>query len=90
MPERNVLSDTFTFLRTLLLTSPRQGCGHFDGIRILVDISSSNFPRFDVNPDSGEAGNDCRRKITATNTIHHDRDPPSDIVLPLIRPASES
>ena len=54
------------------------------GHRIRVDISSSNFPRFDVNPNSGEPANHNRRTITAVNTIHHDRDHPSHIVLPLM------
>ena len=54
------------------------------GHRIRVDISSSNFPRFDVNPNSGESPNDYRRMITAVNTIHHDSAHPSHIVLPLI------
>lgn len=54
------------------------------GHRIRVDISSSNFPRFDVNPNSGEPANNQRRTITAVNTIYHDREHPSHIVLPLI------
>jgi len=54
------------------------------GHRIRVDISSSNFPRFDVNPNTGEPLNDHRRVITAVNTICHDRAYPSHIVLPVI------
>src|SRR5687767_14320661 len=41
------------------------------GHRIRVDISSSNFPRFDVNPNTGEPLNRHRRVQTAMNTIHH-------------------
>lgn len=54
------------------------------GHRIRIDISSSNFPRFDVNPNSGEPANDFRRLIVATNTIYHDSAHPSHIVLPLM------
>ncbi len=54
------------------------------GHRIRVDISSSNFPRFDVNPNTGEPLNNHRRVEIATNTIFHDREHPSQIVLPLI------
>ncbi|MFA6561477.1 MAG: CocE/NonD family hydrolase [Verrucomicrobiia bacterium] len=54
------------------------------GHRIRVDISSSNFPRFDVNPNTGEPLSDHRRVISAVNTIHHDRTHPSHIVLPVI------
>jgi len=54
------------------------------GHRIRVDISSSNFPRFDVNPNTGEPLNQHRRTLIATNTIHHDADHPSHVVLPVI------
>ncbi len=54
------------------------------GHRIRVDVSSSNFPRFDVNPNSGEPLNNHRRTIPAVNTIHHSAEHPSRIVLPLV------
>jgi hypothetical protein len=54
------------------------------GHRIRVDISSSNFPRFDVNPNTGEPLNDNRRTAVAVNTIYHDAQHPSQIVLPVI------
>jgi putative CocE/NonD family hydrolase len=54
------------------------------GHRIRVDISSSNFPRFDVNPNTGEPLNDNRRVTTAVNTVYHDRQHPSYILLPVI------
>lgn len=54
------------------------------GHRIRVDISSSNFPRFDINPNTGEPLNDHRRKVTAVNTILHDAAHPSHIVLPVV------
>jgi len=54
------------------------------GHRIRVDISSSNFPRFDVNPNTGEPLNDNRRWAIAVNTIYHDARHPSHIVLPVI------
>jgi putative CocE/NonD family hydrolase len=54
------------------------------GHRIRVDISSSNFPRFDVNPNTGEPLADNRRWQTAVNTIHFDESHPSQIVLPVI------
>ncbi len=54
------------------------------GHRIRVDISSSNFPRFDVNSNTGEPLNDYRGMITAVNTIYHDRQHPSHILLPLM------
>ncbi len=54
------------------------------GHRIRVDISSSNFPRFDVNPNTGEALAANRRIQTAVNTVYHNLTRPSHIVLPII------
>lgn len=54
------------------------------GHRIRLDVSSSNFPRFDLNPNTGEPLNDNRRVQTAVNTVHHDRQRPSHILLPVI------
>ena len=54
------------------------------GHRIRVDISSSNFPRFDVNPNTGEPEGLDRQTRIAKNTIYVDRARPSHIVLPVI------
>ncbi len=54
------------------------------GHRIRVDISSSNFPRFDVNPNTGEPLNRHRSMVTAKNTLHHNPERPSHILLPVI------
>jgi len=54
------------------------------GHRIRLDISSSNFPRFDVNPNTAEPLNGNTRWRVATNTIYMDRQHPSRITLPII------
>ncbi|MBV9763067.1 MAG: CocE/NonD family hydrolase [Acidobacteriaceae bacterium] len=54
------------------------------GHRIRLDISSSNFPRFDVNPNTGEPLNDNRRWHIAENSIYADPQHPSHITLPVI------
>lgn len=54
------------------------------GHRIRVDISSSNFPRFDVNPNTGEPLGKSLRKIKADNTIYTDLLYPSHVILPII------
>ncbi|MCL4215113.1 MAG: CocE/NonD family hydrolase [Gemmatimonadales bacterium] len=53
------------------------------GHRIRVDISSSNFPRFDVNPNTGEPLGKNRRMVTADISVQHSATHPSHIVLPL-------
>jgi len=53
------------------------------GHRIRLDIASSNFPFFDVNPNTGERLGHHTHTVIATNSIYHDADHPSHIVLPL-------
>jgi putative CocE/NonD family hydrolase len=54
------------------------------GHRIRVDISSSNYPRFDVNPNTGDPLGDYRRMFVADNTVYHERAHPSQVILPVI------
>jgi putative CocE/NonD family hydrolase len=54
------------------------------GHRIRLDISSSNFPRFDINPNTGEPLQQHRRMIPADNTVYHDKNRASHILLPII------
>ena len=54
------------------------------GHRIRVDISSSNFPRFDRNPNTGNAfGQDAELRI-ARQQVFHDKTRASHIILPVI------
>ena len=54
------------------------------GHRIRLDISSSNFPQFDVNPNTGEPVGRHTHTVTARNTLHLDQSHPSRLVLPTI------
>jgi putative CocE/NonD family hydrolase len=54
------------------------------GHRIRVEITSSNFPRFDRNPNTGRRIENGEDRIPATQTIYHDGQYPSHIVLPII------
>ena len=54
------------------------------GHRIRLDVSSSNFPRFDVNPNTGEPLGMNRRMESADNTLYHDALRPSHVVLPVL------
>ena len=54
------------------------------GHRIRVDVSSSNYPRFDVNPNTGDALGTSRTFRTAENTIFHETNHPSQVILPVV------
>jgi putative CocE/NonD family hydrolase len=54
------------------------------GHRIRLDVSSSNFPRFDLNPNTGDPPGDFRRMVPADNTVIHDVEHPSKVVLPVV------
>lgn len=53
------------------------------GHRIRLDISSSNFPKFDVNPNTGEPEGMARRRRVAFNTLWVGGARPSRVVLPI-------
>jgi putative CocE/NonD family hydrolase len=54
------------------------------GHRIRLDISSSNFPRFDTNPNTGEPLGANRRWRAVDNTVFHDARRPSALTLSLM------
>jgi putative CocE/NonD family hydrolase len=54
------------------------------GHRLRVEISSSNFPRFDRNLNTGEDSLNSTRFVKASNTIYHDREHPSALILPVV------
>jgi len=55
------------------------------GHRIRLDISSSNFPQFDVNPNTGDPLWSSKTTISAKQQIHHDKNNISFITLPVIK-----
>ena len=57
------------------------------GHRIAVHITSSNAPRFEVNPNTGEApGKQTQKPRVAVNSVYMDASRPSALVLPVIYP----
>ena len=58
------------------------------GHRIRLDISSSNFPHYDVNPNTGEPLGVSRRTAVAVNTVYRDARHPSYVLLPVVRNVS--
>jgi putative CocE/NonD family hydrolase len=55
-----------------------------EGHKIRVEVSSSNFPRFDRNLNTGNSYATNINSIKAEQTIYHSKDFPSCIVLPVI------
>jgi putative CocE/NonD family hydrolase len=56
------------------------------GHRIRVDISSSNFPHFDVNPNTGAPEGMGLTRQVARNTVFVDAERTSEVILPIIPP----
>lgn len=54
------------------------------GHRIRIDVSSSNFPRLDRNPNTGEPIGRHTREVVAHQAVYADADHPSHAVLPII------
>jgi putative CocE/NonD family hydrolase len=54
------------------------------GHRIRLEISSSNFPMFDRNPNTGHAFAADAELVVADQTVFHDRERPSMITLPIV------
>ena len=70
------------FVKLLLALGPTAnlfGKGH----RIRLDISSSNFPRLDLNPNTGEPIGKHTHTTIARNQLHVDSRHPSRIDLPV-------
>jgi hypothetical protein len=58
------------------------------GHRLRLELSSSNFPRFDRNLNTAESPENGTRFVSAENRIYHDAEHPSAIVLPVIPPGN--
>ena len=55
-----------------------------EGHRLRVEISSSNFPRFDRNLNSSAPNADVTKIVKAKQTVFHEKEYPSAIILPII------
>ena len=53
--------------------------------KIRIEISSSNFPRFARNLNTGGDNFDESKGIIANNKIHHSKKYPSSITLPIVK-----
>jgi len=54
------------------------------GHSIRVDISSSNFPRFEANTNTGASSGSDTTRVVARNTVYFGADRPSALILPVI------
>lgn len=55
------------------------------GHRIRIEISSSNFPRFDRNMNTGGKNYDETKGVIARNSVHHSKQYPAEITLSVIK-----
>jgi predicted acyl esterase len=69
-----------------LEVSPMSTSNYFaTGHRIRIEVSSSNFPRFTRNLNTGGNNYDETEGVVARNTVHHSREYPSQIRLPVVK-----
>jgi putative CocE/NonD family hydrolase len=54
------------------------------GHRIRVEVSSSAFPKYDRNLNTGEALGQTTQMAVAQQKIYHDREHPSYVILPIV------
>jgi putative CocE/NonD family hydrolase len=72
--------QVYEYTIDLWATSNQFRAGH----RVRLEISSSNFPRFDRNPNTGHPFGQSSALVPARQTIYHDPERPSCVVLPVI------
>jgi putative CocE/NonD family hydrolase len=55
------------------------------GHRIRIEVSSSNFPRFDRNMNTGGKNYDERQGVVANNAVHHSKQYPSELKITVVK-----
>ena len=79
-PELANPGETYHITVDLWATSNVFLAGH----KLRLEVSSSNFPRFDRNLNTGEEQARATRMIKATNVIYHDKAHPSALIVPVV------
>jgi hypothetical protein len=64
-----------------LSTSNYFAAGH----QLRIEISSSNFPRFDRNLNTGGNNYDEERVVVAHNSVHHSKQYPSQLLVTVVK-----
>jgi putative CocE/NonD family hydrolase len=68
---------------------PMNTSNYFEaGHRIRLEVSSSNFPRFDRNMNTGGRNYDESQGVVAHNAVHHSRTYPSQVTLSVVSKSS--
>jgi uncharacterized protein len=57
------------------------------GHRLRIEVSSSNFPRFDRNLNTGGNNYDEEKGVVAHNSVHHSKQYPSQVVFTVVKRA---
>ena len=60
------------------------------GHRIRIEVSSSNFPRFDRNLNTGGNNYDEAKGVVARNSVHHSKQYPSSVTFTVVRDSATS
>jgi predicted acyl esterase len=55
------------------------------GHRLRIEVSSSNFPRFDRNMNTGGRNYDEATGVVAHSAVHHSRQYPSSLTISVVR-----
>ena len=79
-PEPLTPNEPTEFVIDSIVTSNVFKKGH----RIRIDVTSSRFPSFDRNPNTGDPFGTTSRLVTARQTLLHDPVHPSRVILPII------
>ena len=79
-PELANPGETYHITVDLWATSNVFLAGH----KLRLEVSSSNFPRFDRNLNTGEEQARATRMVKASNVIYHDKGHPSALIVPIV------
>src|SRR5690242_14500921 len=79
-PELANPGETYHITVDLWATSNVFLAGH----KLRLEVSSSNFPRFDRNLNTGEEQARATRMVKATNMVFHDKAHPSALIVPIV------
>ena len=55
------------------------------GHRLRIEVSSSNFPRFDRNLNTGGNNYDEIKGVVAHNTVHHSKQYPAEVTISVVK-----